>query len=724
MDDSPDEAELALTALRKGGYMLKPQRVNDLAGLQAAIDKGGWDAVITERTLPHFGANVVVDAMKQAHPDAPVLVLTRSIPDAEIGAIMRAGARDVVLKNQMARLLPALERELAVAQERAEHRAAVRSLKEIQNKHRAVVESAREAVCYSHDGMHIDANKAYLDMFEYESMAELEGIPVMNLFDKSEHARFKQYIRKVGDQPGTPQEFVAIRKNGARFSAEISVSSVTINGEACTQILVADVSKRKAVETKLQYLNQHDPMTGLYNRQHFLHEIEQAIAQSKRDGNVHGVLHIDFHDLRQVTKTLGHSAADRFLLDATRKAREIFGSHAIIARYGDHEFAAHLPNVSSVKLKEHVASAEKTFREGPLSESGIPIKCDCRVTSALIDRRTENAQALMAGLNESATAETSAAKTAVPATAAPSAKAPEPEKPKAPAAPGTSAKPAAPAKQPVKPGQVGWPERIALALERESFRLIYQPIVNLHGDVAESFEVLVRLVDDNGKLIPAGAFMPHAEKSGQTIAIDRWVVRQSIRALSELHRQQRKVRFFVNLSASALKDVELVVTAQHALHETGLKGKYVTFEIDEAAVAAHGDAAMAFMRAAGKIGCSFCIDNFGRALAVTNRLREASIQYLKLDGALVQNLTSDAIAQASLRAVCEVAKALEKKTIAKSVESAEALSVLWNLGIDYVQGNYFQEADADLSYDFGGETTIASETNSPNWAVANRTKSH
>ncbi len=728
VDDSPDEAELALTVLRKGGYLLKPQRVNDLAGLHAAIEKGGWDAVIAERTLPHFGVSVVLDSLKQAKLEVPVLILTRAVPDAEIAVLMRAGARDVILKNQMARLLPALERELAVAAERAEHRVAVRALKEIQDKHRAVVDGAREAICYSHDGMHIDANKAYLDMFEYQSVAELEGVPVMNLIDKSEHARFKQCIRKTGE-PSSLLEFVAIRKSGARFPVEIAVSSITFNGEACTQILFNDVSKRKAAETKLQYLSQHDPLTGLYNRHHFLQELSQAIERAKREGAVHGVIYVDFPDLRQVTKALGQSAADRFLLAATRLLRETFGAAALVARYGDNEFAALILDAQPIRLQELAKRAKEAFTESPISEQGMPIKCDCRVAALPIDRETETAQKAMTSVYPVGEPAAKIAPTgASPAPASAAAKpfapvAPIPAKAKSPTPTSTTVhtKPAA-VPSGAKSATHEWQDQIKAALERDAFRLIYQPIVNLHGDAAEYFEVLVRLVDQNGKLIPASQFMPRAEETGQSVAIDRWVVRHSIRALAELHRQLREVTFFVNLSPSALRDVELVVIAQQALHETRLNGKYVIFEIDEAAVAENPESAIAFMRAAKKIGCSFCIDNFGRALAVTGRLREPLIEYLKLDGGLVRDLAGDPIAQASLKAVIEVAKAMEKKTIAKSVESAEALSVLWNVGVDYVQGHYFQEADAELNYEFAGETTLSSEA--PQWTVANRTKNH
>jgi diguanylate cyclase (GGDEF)-like protein/PAS domain S-box-containing protein len=712
VDPSPDDAELTLSALRKGGYLLKSQRVHDLAGLHAATEKGGWDAVLTELSLSRFNANTVLDTLRRARIDIPVIVVTRAIPDAEIASLMRAGVRDVVLKNQMARLLPALERELAVAAERAQHRATAQALKEIQDKHRAVVDGAREAIGYIHEGMHIDANKSYLDLFGYETAADLEGVPVMNLVDKNDHARFKQFIRKSNEPSAAPAEFLAIRKDGAQFHAEFSFSPISLNGEACTQLLVTDVSKRKAVETKLQYMNQHDPLTGIYNRTYFAQVLDQAIAAARTDGATQGLVFIDVGPLRQAGRDLGQAAVDRFLLTVTRELRETVGPRALLARWADREFTALIPDAPALKLAELGAAAEKAVSNLPVGSGAESGKCECRVAAQPVDSGHENAQALVAALEASAT---SAVNPDVGAKTKPS---PAISQRRAPAT--NAAKPTLAAV--AKPDNIDWPERVRAAIERESFRLIYQPIVNLHGDAGEYFEVLVRMVGDDGKLIPAAQFFPHAEATGQAVAIDRWVVKHSIHALAELHRQQRDVKFFVNLSVGALRDVELVVSAQQVLHETKLSGEHVIFEIDEIALTKHSEATLAFMRAAKKIGCSFCIDNFGRVLGATTKLREPPIEYLKLDGALVRNLAGDPVAQTSLRAVVEVAKAMDKKTIAKSVESAEALSVLWTYGIDYVQGHYFQEADSDLNYAFSDETTISSEA-SPQWTVASAGKS-
>lgn len=720
VDPSPDDAELTLSALRKGGFLLKSQRVHDLAGLHAAIGKGGWDAVISERTLPHFNATVVLDTLRHARADVPLLVVTRALPDAEIVTLMRAGARDVILKNQMARLLPALERELAVAAERAQYRTTAQALTEIQEKHRAVVDGAREAIGYVHEGMHIDANKAYLDLFEYENATDLEGVPVMNLIEKNDHPRFKHYIRKQPAAAEAPTEFIAVRRSGAKFHAEITLSPITINGEACTQVLVTDVSKRKAVETKLQHMNQRDPLTGLFNRQHFAQVLDQAINAAKNGKASQTVVYIEVPELSHAVRDRGQAAVDRFVLAFARELREIVGPGASLARWSEHQFAALIENASAVQLSESAATAERIMRNlsfGGDEKSGKP---DCRVTTARVEGNHEDSQGLMAGL---------AASVAPPATTEPETRAAAAADATSPTATSTATgTAAADGAKPIlstvtTPASSEWPQRVRAAIERESFRLIYQPIVNLHGDAAEYFEVLVRMVGDDGKLIPAAQFMPVAEESGQAVAIDRWVVKHSIHALAELHRQNRSVTFFVNLSADALRDVELVVSAQQVLHETKVGGEHVIFEIDETALTAHPEPALAFMRAAKKIGCSFCIDNFGRVLGATTRLREPPVEYLKLDGALVHDLAGDPVAQTSLKAVIEVAKAMHKKIIAKSVESAEALSVLWNYGVDYVQGRYFQEADADLNYGFStDETTISSET-SPQWAVASASKS-
>ena len=723
IDDSPDDAEVTLTMLRKsGGYMLKSHRVQDLAAFQSAIEKNEWDVILSEFTLPHFSAQVAFDVLRRAGLDVPFLVVTRAIRDPDLVKIMRAGAQDVIVKGQLARLAPAIERELVVADERRQYRKATQTLKEVENKHQAIVEGSREAMCYSQDGMYVDANRAYLDIFEYDDFNELEGIPVMNLVDKSDQPRFKEYMRKHRDG-GAPQEFVAVRKSGTRLHVEIALSPITINGEQCTQLLVTDVSKRKAVETKLQYLNQHDPLTGLYNRAYITQDLAKAIEQVKGGGKNGGAIYIDFYELKHVNNTLGHAAADRFLLKAIKIIRESLGEGATLARFGDQEFVALLRDVDERKLTGRSETVDKALKDTTFTEGGHPIHCAFRVATAVITARSENSQKLLASMYRAAApAESSkpaavASAPAAPASAAPMAIKPAPTPPPAMApAPPT---PIAAAATALPKAAGDWHERIEHALQHDGFQLTYQPIISLHGDPAEYFEVLVRMTGRNDELIAPGEFLPPAEQNGQAPAIDRWVVKQSVQALADLNGEGRQPMLFVNLHASALVDAEMLAALEAALKQYKVKAQYLVFEIDEPAVVAQPQAAAAFLRTLKRIGAKFCIDNFGKAMGAMEYLRDLPIDYLKIDAGLVRNLSRDPITQASFKAILEVAKSLEKKTVAKGVESAEILSSLYTFGVDFAQGNYFQQAEGGHDDEFSNETTLSSDSAVPQWATTN-----
>ncbi len=738
VDDSPDDAELAVASLRKAGFMLKNQRVQDLASMQAALDKGTWDVVLSEYTLPHFGAQLALDLVKRAHLDIPFLVVTRNIRDPDLVKIMHSGAHDVVLKSQSARLAPAVERELHVAEERRKHQKMSLALNEVENKNRAIIEGSREAICYCQDGMHIDANKAYLEIFGYQDLSELEGVPALNLVDKSDHVRFKDYLRKINlPNPPEPQEFLAAKKDGQHFHAELSISPIVLNGESCTQFVVIDVSKRKAVENRLQYLNQHDPLTGLYNRHHFTQELTKVLEKVKQDDSQSALLYLDLNELKEINDSLGHAAGDRLLLKIARMFRDKLGESTILARFSGDEFTALLHGMSDGQIKEAVASMLTSLKETTFSEGGKTFRCDGTIGVVMIDKSSESAQAVLNKAyqtcqgNRPSKPASVAAPAPIPVPAAETVTAPKPT-------PATEVRAVAdvpaltPAPIPVlteirRPAPAmsvtsanDWEVRLKTALEKDGFQLAYQPTVNLHGDPAEYFEVLLRLPGRNGELIHAGEFMPVAEQLGLLASIDRWVIRQSIQSLAALHREGRQASFFVNLSPVSLKDPELLSMLQKQIATTRIKPEHLVLEADEPAVMANPSDAAMFMQAVHRIGCRFAIDNFGNNLSTLNRLRDMPVDFLKISGSLIRNLSTDVLTRTSLKAIIDLAKSMNKQTIAKFVEKADDLGVLWNLGFDYVQGNYFQQADAHTDYTFADETTLASDTSTPTWANSRR----
>jgi diguanylate cyclase (GGDEF)-like protein/PAS domain S-box-containing protein len=702
VDDSPDDTEVAATTLRRAGYMLKTQRVQDLTSMQAALDKGQWDVVLCEYSLPHFGAQLALDLLRRTGHEIPFLVVTRNIKDTDLAKIMRAGALDVIMKNQPFRLPPVIERELRVHEERRAYRQATQALQETENKHRAIVDGSLEAIGYCQDGMHVDANKAYLDLFGYGNKGELEGVPVMNLIDKNDQSRFKDYLRKTGGQSTqAPQEFLATKQDGARLHVELIVSAIVLNGERCVQIVANDISKRKAVENRLLYLNQHDPLTGLFNRHFFIQEINKTLEQVKKDGSRSGLIYIDLNQLKEINDEYGHAAGDRLLLKVARMFREKLGETAVLGRFGGDEFAVLLHKIGDTELRKTANVLHEALKETSFSEGGKTFSCSGTLGVVAVGKDTENAQKILSDAYH-------ASQQARP-------RKPEPVFEAAPETPKVEAKKPELRRVPVS----DWAARLQTALDKNGLDLAYQPIVNLHGDPAEYFEVLVRLLGDKGESISAGEFMPAAEQSGLAPAVDRWVAREAVRALAEMHREKRRTTFFVNLCPAALHDPELLILIQKQLHESGVKPEYLALETDEATLMANPAEAKTFLQTVKKIGCRFSVDNFGNNLSSLNQLRDLPIDFLKIAGMHIRNLATDTVAQTSLKALIQVAKAIDKKVIAKFVEKAEDLAILWNLGVDYVQGNYFQEADTPLSYEFGGEATLSSDPSAPQWATGN-----
>ncbi|MFQ6023744.1 MAG: EAL domain-containing protein [Acidiferrobacterales bacterium] len=705
VDDSPDDADLPVTVLRKDGYTVKSQRVQDIAGIRAALDKGNWDVVLAEYTLPHFGALLALDTLKHYRSQLPLIVLTKKISDGNIARVMRAGARDVLLKSDPARLAPVIERELAVIREHNNYHKISELLKEVETKHQAMIDGSREAICYSHEGMHVDANRAYLTMFGYDGLEELEGVPVLNLIDKRDHGKFKEYLRQVGknSQDGAePQNFDATRKDGSRLRIEVSLSLIDIGGEKCTQIVVNDVSKRIPHETKVDADSgadsDRDPLTGAYKRDYFLQELAKTIEQAKSSGRNKALLYIELNGLKKINAKLGEFTGDRLLRWISQLFKDKLDDNAVLARFGGDELAVLLQESNPDKAQKIADSLKKSIEDASGSVANHPDAADCTLGLIMIDKTAGSVEKILSlayGACEQAK-----------------------KQKKAPLGPVQERSVARAPEESESQRLATWRQRIQRALDHDTFKLVYQPVINLIGDPSEYYEVLIRLPGDDDELISAGEFMPVAEQSGQIHAIDQWVIRHALSGLADLHKDGQKATFFVNLSAHASQNDALLPLIRQTLKDNGLAGRHLVLETDESTFDDNPEQAAEFMRAVEKLGCRLSLDNFGARLATISQLQDLPIEFLKIDGGLVRDAARDNIKQIALKTIVQIAKLLNRKTIGKNVEDEDTLSLLYSYELDYLQGNYFQHAGITPDFSFEGETTLSSDMDTPGWPPA------
>ena len=245
-----------------------------------------------------------------------------------------------------------------------------------------------------------------------------------------------------------------------------------------------------------------------------------------------------------------------------------------------------------------------------------------------------------------------------------------------------------------------WYDRIQTALDNNHFVTVYQPIVNLAAEPAENYEILLRMLDEQGEEIAPGAFMGSAEKAGLMTAIDRWVVSNAIHALIERQKEKSNTRFFIKLSSSSLRDSSLEAWLSEQLLAAKLPESSLVFEITETDAAKNLPQAQALTKTLKQLGCQVALDHAGLAGEAKEVWAGLNLDYIKIAGQLIRNVAKNSEDQATVSYIAAFAKSKNILTIAQFVQDATVLAYLWQQGVNYIQGYYLQRPDTVLNYDF------------------------
>lgn len=238
------------------------------------------------------------------------------------------------------------------------------------------------------------------------------------------------------------------------------------------------------------------------------------------------------------------------------------------------------------------------------------------------------------------------------------------------------------------------------AVEKGHFRLVYQPIASLRGSVVEKYEVLLRLSDDSNRAVSPSRFIPLAEQHGLMDKIDRWVIQQAIKTLGQ---RGKGASFFVKVSPESLGDPGFVRYLKGCLERFSASGNQLVCELGVGGVNAGIRQAAAFSRQLAPLGCGISIEHCDTSQDIARLLEHIPAMYVKLGGDMIRDLEEDHGRQLQLALVVQQCEARDVQVIAGFVESAACLKLLWQSGVHYIQGNFLQEPDELLGFDFGGD---------------------
>ncbi|MBV1913686.1 MAG: EAL domain-containing protein [Cycloclasticus sp.] len=441
--------------------------------------------------------------------------------------------------------------------------------------------------------------------------------------------------------------------------------------------LIRELSERRIMEARLQYLVAHDELTGLSNRSGLEKALDFAILRCNNFKQHGALLDIDLDQFKVVNDVEGHEAGDRLLIEIAVLIRSVLNIEAFIARVGSNLFQVFMSKTVQEKALDMAEKIRLTIDEFDFKSGGNIYNISASIGVAMLEpiEAIKRPSELMSRANHACYSAKTLGRNRVSLFESDNDEL-------------ISLR-----------DDAKWVPKIRHALSEDLFKLVFQPVVKLSNGQVSHYETLLRMVGDAGELLSPVQFIPVAERMGLIHHIDLWVVSHAIDYIAALPKTQENICFTINLSSHALQGDYLLPVIKKKLESTWISPSRLTFEITETAAVSNFSKTREMVSKIRALGCRFALDDFGAGFSSFNYIKNFPVDYLKIDGQFINNLAVDHADQVLVKSMIEVAHSLGKKAIAEYVSNAEILRVLKELGVDYVQGYLLGKPSLELLED-------------------------
>lgn len=442
---------------------------------------------------------------------------------------------------------------------------------------------------------------------------------------------------------------------------EVHTKPQIINGAIAGQVWsFRDVTEREQMQSALIDMANLDNLTKLPGRSYFQEAVDQAISRGERGA----ILFMDVDDFKAINDSLGHSAGDELLRRLAVCLSEQLRQDDLLARLGGDEFAVLLRGASRSQAKQVAERLLRSVREMKSISAEQPFAATISIGAALFPTHGTSVDELLGHADMAMYEVKHEGRNAVHFFRA---------------AHGAKAK---------SISHVVWKQKVLDALETGSFELHAQPIYELSTGRLGCYELLLRLKEPDGQLVLPRRFLPAAERSGLIQQIDTWVIKHSLEIAKQLSRSPHPAKIAFNLSATAVGNPVMLDLLKRESARLGLQHENVSIEVTETAVISDLPAARTFFNSLKESGFLLAIDDFGAGFSSLSRLKEIPADYLKIDGSFIKNVSRSSEDRHFVRAISDLASGLGIGAVAESVEDAEAVNILIDLGVINGQGFY------------------------------------
>ncbi|MBE9550386.1 MAG: EAL domain-containing protein [Proteobacteria bacterium] len=667
IDQSPEAAGEINSLLRNSGISVRVLYASTQYDLDAITGDKSPDIVIVQNP---DSVDLEVSAISnfcRKFPNASCFI-RRSTNELEfMKQAFDAGFTGFLDINDLDLTTSVLKRELENRQASQELQQHQKVLADIEDRYKLLLESSRDPVAYVHEGFHIYANPAYLELFEFDSFEDLEGASVLELLslDKAE-GDFRGLLKRI-NRGEMPEHEVKAVSNHDQRQLDLEFLTARFKGEHCVQLWIHERQSDPKMLAELEHLRNHDALTGLANRSSFLEDLEN-VEDCKKENLTCGVILVEADQINNIARELGARGTDHLMREIAGILSEECPETAICSRYRDSVFAGLIRADSKEEIETITKNILQRCRDSVFDLGDHSITATCSIGLTYIGQMRVDADEL---LQQSTAALIAAHEEGGDRMSR--------YRPKLTAVDGGD-------------DDEHWGERLRYAINHshENLLIIQQAIVDVADPDQDLFIEAFTYMKEGKDEIDPTVYMPKAENHQLATEIDRVILPQILSMIAHPESATEVSTYFHTLSHSSVEDATFPDWLQRQFESTGADSSRLVLQVSGSDIARNLKPVQQLLNSLEGLDCPFSIANFNGEKSLMAALQHLPISFLKLDAEITQQLSSNPKIRDQIQVIVSHAKANNTQVIAGEVRSAMELSTIWSTGIELVQGDYLK----------------------------------
>lgn len=666
-----DDVELVNRTLRDGGSAAHCFWVATPGALDSILEAENIELLVINIDSYADTIRQVIKQKESFSPEVPLIAVSRAVDEAGILDAMKQGASDLVSLDGKDRLRAVVSRELRAYRVEQALNSTINSATEYRRQLHDYMQGSAKAIAYAQEGIVTDVNGAWLTLFRIADKREIVGMPLMDSFESQSHAAIKgAIVATVKGKWQKNQTLAARSRLGQSEAVELTLELqlVDFDDGPHVQICIAPPEDKSEEPTKAVHeALKRDPTTLFFHRSQFLEKLAKRLAKKPKSG-LHVLALIKPDHFSELRKVIGILPTEEVLSQFAEEVRKRMHPRDIAGRFEGTSIMVLLERGNerdaeswAQQLVEHLHDFEFTIGQRS-------VNLTCTVGICPVSGVYSNMEELVTAVAEAQ------------------------ELGKKNGGNGVFMGDSTDADTRLRKYDAIWVKHIKSALMENRFRLAQLPIAGLRSDTQAMYDLLVRMIDEQGNTVLPSDFLPAAERNNLMKTIDRWIITAALDFATENDAE----RVFVRVSQQSMQDASLIDWMKKEFGRRKVKAGHLCVQIPEQEAAKSIKPTRHMVEQFRALGVRFALEHYG---VDKNRFQILDIlrpDYIKIDGELMHTLTSDLDMQESVRQVAEAADQRGIETIAERVETANAMAILFQLGVHFMQGHYVHEPEVVL----------------------------